>query len=622
MRETNFIKQNKQKWNELEVLLREEKKDPKKLNDLFIQVTDDLSYSRTFYPNRSVRVYLNGLAQKIFYSIYKNKRNQRGRFSKFWMEELPLLIYESRIAFIISFAVFLLAVIIGVVSSIYDPEFPRAILGDGYIDMTLENIKNGDPMAVYKSSGRFSMSLGITINNIWVSFLTFVMGIVFAVGSIGILISNGVMLGSFQYFFYEQGLLAESALTIWMHGTLEISAIIIAGAAGITMGRGLVFPGTLSRAQAFQISARRGLKIAVGLMPIFIIAGAIEGFITRLTDVPDFVRLLFILSSLAFVIGYFVILPIITNRRTKRQLDAGIEELHPNESIQIDTTSIKTVGQIFSDTFIILRKNGRSLLAISALSAVLYCLLTLALGSGPPTFIFEDKPLAGAIVASGQLFINDAISFLPIIHILVIGMIALLTLNIVNKELKVDLPKDAKGRFALLFKTFLIAGVPALAFLVGHWAIIFFIFFTMPLLILWFYQSSLSGQSIFKDLSLTNSLMSSGYAQGLNLVFFLFLLTLLFISIAGSALSYFTIDMLSWNLPISVSMKEEVITMLYIYFLAFAFCFCFSLFVIGGGLLHYSLHELYSARSLVDSIGKMGKQQKIRGLLKENSAHD
>ncbi|MBI5914483.1 MAG: stage II sporulation protein M, partial [Bacteroidetes bacterium] len=73
MRETSFIRQNEKKWKEFEQLLNGQHHDPEKLNDLFIQVTDDLSYARTFYPNRSVRVYLNGLAQKVFFNIYKTK---------------------------------------------------------------------------------------------------------------------------------------------------------------------------------------------------------------------------------------------------------------------------------------------------------------------------------------------------------------------------------------------------------------------------------------------------------------------------------------------------------------------------------------------------------------------
>ncbi len=74
MRETKFIEQNQDKWNEFEKVLEKGTENPEELNDLFIQITDDLSFSRTFYPNRSVRVYLNGLAQRVFTRIYKNKK--------------------------------------------------------------------------------------------------------------------------------------------------------------------------------------------------------------------------------------------------------------------------------------------------------------------------------------------------------------------------------------------------------------------------------------------------------------------------------------------------------------------------------------------------------------------
>jgi len=106
MRETNFINQNKEKWKEYEEMLDRKTTDPDKLNRLFVQITDDLSYSRTFYPNRSVRVYLNNLAQQIFYNIYKNKKNPIGRFVSFWTDELPRLIYESRVAFRVAFIAF------------------------------------------------------------------------------------------------------------------------------------------------------------------------------------------------------------------------------------------------------------------------------------------------------------------------------------------------------------------------------------------------------------------------------------------------------------------------------------------------------------------------------------
>ena len=117
------------------------------------------------------------------------------------------------------------------------------------------------------------------------------------------------MLGSFQTFFLQQGVLGESMLAVWLHGTLEISAIIVAGAAGLSMGNGWLFPGTYSRMQSFRLGARRGLKIVVGTVPIFCVAGFIESFMTRHTEWPDALRLFIIGFSLCFVIYYYVLLP-------------------------------------------------------------------------------------------------------------------------------------------------------------------------------------------------------------------------------------------------------------------------------------------------------------------------
>ena len=99
------------------------------------------------------------------------------------------------------------------------------------------------------------------------------------------------MVGSFQTFFFQNEVGFESMLGIWLHGTLEISAIILAGGAGLTLGRGLLFPGTFTRFEAFQMSAQRGIKVMLGITPVFIIAGFIESFATRFTDAPSILQI-------------------------------------------------------------------------------------------------------------------------------------------------------------------------------------------------------------------------------------------------------------------------------------------------------------------------------------------
>src|SRR5688500_3814404 len=135
MRETSFIEQNKKKWKEFEEELASEHKDQDKLSNILIQVTDDLSFSRPFYPNRSVRVYLNNIAQQIFRNVYKNKSENRKKLWAFWKDDLPLLVYQCRNQLLVSLVIFTLSALIGVLSAIYDKDFPSLILGEDYIQM-------------------------------------------------------------------------------------------------------------------------------------------------------------------------------------------------------------------------------------------------------------------------------------------------------------------------------------------------------------------------------------------------------------------------------------------------------------------------------------------------------
>ena len=122
MKETQFIKQNKEKWQSFERILNQENASPEELKNVYIQVTDDLSYARTFYPNRSVRVYLNSISKNVYNKINAYKKTKKDKIISFWTDDLPKLVYESRTAFNVSFLIFILAMLIGaspVLSSLY-----------------------------------------------------------------------------------------------------------------------------------------------------------------------------------------------------------------------------------------------------------------------------------------------------------------------------------------------------------------------------------------------------------------------------------------------------------------------------------------------------------------------
>ncbi|HMQ49947.1 MAG TPA: stage II sporulation protein M [Saprospiraceae bacterium] len=615
MRETKFIQQNQEKWREFEKTMEQPRPDPDKLNDLFVQITDDLSYSRTFYPNRSVRVYLNSLAQRIFFSIYKSKKRSGNRLIRFWADDLPQLVYESRAAFRLSFFVFALAFLIGVVSSTIDPDFANIILGEAYVEMTMENIQSGDPMAVYKQKGEFGMSLGITINNLFVALRTFVMGVFFMIGTLIDLIRTGVMVGGFQYFFVEKGLFWESFLTIWTHGTLEISAIIIAGAAGITMGHGLVFPGTYTRLQSFQRSARRGVKIMIGITPVIIMAGFIEGYLTRHTDTPDVVRGLFIGLCLLFVLFYFVWLPWLKSRRG---FDHAISEttLSADKSQWIRFQEINSSGEIFSQVFILYSKYLSSIAGVSFISSGVFVLGILLTGTGAISdwFYFPNQ-MFGTIQVFDQFFINDSLPFLAIINALAYALTCFWVYRLLLRENGSHLSANWFSQMIPFFKILVvIACFHLMIFVNGQNDWLRLLWLLVPVPLLWGFVMIKEGISLFTGLGRTFFLLSQNISRFLGLYLLLFFSAFLFFLLIDTSLIWFFLDVISWL----VHLKEEAMlnfsTIVLTFITLFIFQMLFAMVLLGIGLQYYTLKEIKEAETLRSRIRYIGQHKNIKGI--------
>jgi uncharacterized membrane protein SpoIIM required for sporulation len=222
----------------------------------------------------------------------------------------------------------------GAMSAKYDESFIRLILGDGYVNMTNENIEKGDPFGVYKKDNGVNMFFMIAFNNISVAFIAYVLGAAFSVGTLWLLLSNGLMLGSFEYSFFSKGLGLKSLAVVFIHGTLEIWAIVIAGAAGLMLGNSILFPGTYSRSVSFLRGGKDGLKVVLGLVPVFITAAFLESFVTRYDDMPLLLSLSILAGSLVFIIWYFIIYP----RRLKKRIDAALDKKNITETENINFT--------------------------------------------------------------------------------------------------------------------------------------------------------------------------------------------------------------------------------------------------------------------------------------------
>ncbi|MBN9401110.1 MAG: stage II sporulation protein M ['Candidatus Kapabacteria' thiocyanatum] len=310
MREVAFVRLHQDTWREVEHVLSDSVSvGPDRLAELYVKLTDDLAYASTYYPGTKTFAYINDLTARVYHYIYKNRKERRKRFLTFWTEEVPLAYAENTPALLFSLGVFVLAFLIGVVSTLGDDTFVRLILGDSYVNMTIRNIKAGNPLGVYQQDDGLGMVVQITLNNLRVDILSCILGLLASVGTAFIILYNGIMVGTFFTLFGLHGSLGDGLAGVMIHGTIELTTIVLAGAAGFVIGNGIMFPGTYTRLQSFVRAVRLATIMLVGVFPFTIVAGILESFVTRWGHVSIAVDVLLIVLSAALLTWYFILLP-------------------------------------------------------------------------------------------------------------------------------------------------------------------------------------------------------------------------------------------------------------------------------------------------------------------------
>lgn len=310
MRESTFIDRNKAKWQEIEDF---EKENPDEAASDFVEIISDLSYAKTRYPHSKITSYLNHLAVSTYKSVFKNRKSSP--LLEFWKFDFPLILGKNRRVLWLSVAFFLTFCTLGAVCSAIEPEFVESVMGSNYIEMTHENIEKGEPFGVYKQEEPYKMFLRIFANNLFVGLLVFISGIFLGLGSFYHTFKNGIMVGSFFSIFFKFKLGFTAILIIGLHGTLELMALILECMAGLILGLSFLFPGTLTRKQAFRKGLTQSAQIYIGTIPFTLIAAFIESYITRLGNAglltaPIWIKTILILvflASWAILIWYFFI---------------------------------------------------------------------------------------------------------------------------------------------------------------------------------------------------------------------------------------------------------------------------------------------------------------------------
>lgn len=310
MREPAFVRKHQAQWQEFEKDLTKGKDvDPDRMASLFVDITDDLAHAAAQYPESTTHRYLNQLAARVHGLLYKNRRAKASRFLQFWVHDVPEAFYDARGAILFSGAVFVLCLLLGMGLGLSDEGIIRSLMGNAYVDMSIQNIRSGDPMGVYKQTDGYMMFLGIATNNLFVMMRMVVVGLFVVVGPMYMLMSNGITIGAFHALFFSHGEVAKFFLGVYVHGSIELSCVIVAGGAGLRLGNAILLPRTYTRMEAFRRGVMSAIKIAIGLIPLIVLAAVFESFVTRLTDMPLALNLLIVIGTLAFMAWYVLILP-------------------------------------------------------------------------------------------------------------------------------------------------------------------------------------------------------------------------------------------------------------------------------------------------------------------------
>lgn len=325
MRIKQFVQQNRDDWKKLEQLLAELHGNKRHIsgqkinqfNRLYQKAAKHLSYCQTYYPDEDVTAYLNELVAKSHNLLYKDQVSSLTQIRTFFTTTFIKLLLEQWKA--VLFAVFLFAAgaFAAFISVLNDPVHLYMVLPEDVAQSIDPNQIGAGPGVVNSST----MSAIIMTNNIQVAFLAFAGGITFGILTVYILISNGIMIGALAAVYFQSGQSYEFWAYIVPHGIIELTAIFIAGGAGLLMGYNFFVPGPYKRAHQFVHQAKRSVQLLIGTIPLFIIAGIIEGYITPSALSLEVKYTVALLTLLGLVL-YTIIGKLLHKKDTKAILDS------------------------------------------------------------------------------------------------------------------------------------------------------------------------------------------------------------------------------------------------------------------------------------------------------------
>ncbi|MBI4491508.1 MAG: stage II sporulation protein M [Chloroflexi bacterium] len=275
-------------WARLEALLaragagnlrRLEAEELEELGRLYRRLTSDLALAQRDYPGDRLTGYLNQLAARAHAQVYRTEASGWPRVWAFLLVDFPRL-YRRRLPFILAaLALFALPGLAAFLFAALDPAAGEALVAPQLVAF----LKRGQLWTDIPGPLRPFASSLIMANNLQVAFFAFAGGILAGVGTVYVLLQNGLLLGAVAGLAHAYGLSGPLLAFVAPHGAIELSVVLIAGGAGLRLGWALLRPGLLSRRAALAEGGREAVQLLLGCVPLLVLAGALEGFVSPST---------------------------------------------------------------------------------------------------------------------------------------------------------------------------------------------------------------------------------------------------------------------------------------------------------------------------------------------------
>jgi uncharacterized membrane protein SpoIIM required for sporulation len=280
-----WMDSRKNNWNRLDALVRQVEKEgvkslsPAELRDLgmlYRQGAADLSAVRADRTSRTLEQYLNRLVGRAHNYVYSGRRVSVGTLWQFFAHGYPRLLRRLSGYVTAATAIFVFAGLLGALITIIRPDFAVVMLGPAMMDKINSHKMWTDSILSVKPAA----ASGIMTNNIWVCFLTFAGGVLAGLGTVYLLFQNGLQIATVLTCCFQRHMGLSLVAFMTAHGAFEIPSIMFAGAAGLRLGAGILFPGMLRRRDALALAGTEAVQLVSAIIPLLIVAGTLEAFLS------------------------------------------------------------------------------------------------------------------------------------------------------------------------------------------------------------------------------------------------------------------------------------------------------------------------------------------------------